>query len=470
MLLVLFLYSTTGSTQTWTQRVVLQLPQVAGEEQDQPIAVMVYEDRLVIGNPQWQDRGLVEIRERNSGGADTWEVLHILEGGTIGGSFGRALSIGQQGLFVGGDQGLWHFTLNDETFELQQVVDNAATLSIVLYGNKLISCGPIVQGFDASLVKLFQPGPNNGPYVLTTGRGIAAISDSVSSCLGTQMAYNGSHLIVPDPCWQTTTSLPVGGLIQTFQVDTEADTITIDAQPGTYGGYWPFAEGDSLGMNFGRALALKGDTLYVGFGPAMSGAPAHVEVFRKNAIAGWDRYAQLHQPTNWTGPIIGDYGTAIEVIGNELVIGTDHGLAFYLEGDTGWVFQNFHDLGGAVTAIDHDGDLMAVAVPAVGLVYLYEREATSIPERAEQIEELHIAPNPASDHCTVLPVSAQPLRLRVSLINPAGELLYESTWNGSIPLTLTRGSVSSGLYMLLVRDEFGRVLSAGKLLWSDPSQ
>jgi len=283
------------------------------------------------------------------------------------------------------------------------------------------------------------------------------------------MAYNGTYLIVADPCWQTTTSIPVGGLIQTFQVDNEADTITIDAQSGSYGGYWPFGEGEYLGLNFGRALALKGDTLFVGFGPAMSGAPAHVEVFRKNAIAGWDRYARIHPPTDWTGPEIGDYGTAIEVIGNELVIGTDHGLAFYTQGGTDWVFQDFHDLGGAVSDIDHDGDLLAAAVPAVGLVYLYERGPTSVMDQNMKTQELRMAPNPASDHCVLLPIQSQPHRSQVSILTPTGQLLQETAWDGSTPLTLRRGSLLSGLYVLLVQDEFGRTRNAGKLIWTDTS-
>ncbi len=283
------------------------------------------------------------------------------------------------------------------------------------------------------------------------------------------MVYNAPHLIIADPCWQTTTSLPVGGLIQTFQMDTATDTITIDAQPGTYGGYWPFAEGDSLGMNFGRSLTLKGDTLFAGFGPAVSGAPAHVEVFRKNAIAGWDRYTQIHPPTDWTGPVIGDYGTAIEVIGNELVIGTDHGLAFYIESDTGWVFQGFHDLGGAVSAIDHDGDLLAVAVPAVGLVYLYEREATSVPERAEQIQELHIAPNPTSEQAILLPFRTTCAVRLVLLTDAWGREQDRIPWDGNRPLTIIGEFDRSGLSIARVMDAQGNTCITGRIIWvNDP--
>jgi hypothetical protein len=371
----------------------------------------------------------------------------------------------ESGLFVASAQGLWYYTLGAEVVESEYVVDPSSTWALALASGALMSSGPLVPGFPAGLVKLFRQESQTGTYQFSTGLAIQPHSAYLSSCMGRIMAYDPPYLVMADPCWSTTGAIPVNGMIKSFIVDEVADTILVDATEGAYGGYWPFGEGVFLGEEFGRTLCLKGDTLFIGFGPAMSGGPAHVEVMRRAPSGGWERYKQVHVPADWSGPAIGDLGRAIVADGDDLIIGTDHGLAFYHQVDTGWVMQHFEPLGGAVYSISLDGDRMAVAVPGMGHVLIYERNATSVEEGAEVIRNLRIAPNPAHRHTQVLPIP-DALGARELLITDAmGRVLERMAWDGRHPLELMHEGQPDGIRFLHILDGNGRQVGIGRMVW-----
>lgn len=466
------LFLSNGFAQQWAP--ISEVPIVCCEDSMElpNTAVALHGSHLCVGNPSEQGHGLVYLCEENSGGAGEWDVVHSFVGdGLIGGQFGRAVVLSGSNLFAAGAQGLWRYVLGEEVVEATQLVDDAGAWAIAFTGEELLSAGPLVPGFSTAVIKRFgELDPGLG-YVLTTGLAIQPHSASLASCMGQVMAYSPPNLVVADPCWSTTSAIPVTGMIKTFVVDQDPDTILVDAPDGAYGGYWPFGAGLYLGQNFGRALCLKGDTLFVGFGPAMSGTSAHIEVFRKNPVAGWDRFKQIPVPSSWSGPEIGDLGRAIVCAGQELIVGTDHGLAFFQEVDTGWVFQHFEPLGGAVSSISQDGDLLAAAVPAAGLMYIYERSMTGIRTAADAPTELRITPNPALDHAVVLPCCKAGEADELLVTDVFGRVLERLAWDGRHTLNLVREDHTEGLHLLQALDAQGQPIGLGRVIWlNDRSQ
>jgi hypothetical protein len=463
--LLLLMVSSAVQAQTWTRTEALPLPWFEGEDTTRKVHLSINVDRVAIGDPMWQGRGIVVIHDRNAGGVDSWELIHSIEGEQSNGAFGRSLALRDPVLFVACSYGLWQYELGSESLEAEHLLDTSATWSLAVHDSVLITCSQVLEGYNAGRLKLFESNQYGIQNSIVATRVYLPAGDPIyGACFGSVVEYNPPNLIIGDPCYRTQVMVAYSGLFSFFQVDTELEMF-IGAPYPYQSNYEPTLDGQLLGMGFSRALALKGDTLFAGFGPAQNGTQAYIVVFRKNTELGWDRHTQIHPPSDWKGPEIGDYGTAIEVIGNELVIGTDHGLAFYAVGETDWVFQDFHDLGGTVSDIDHDGDLLAAAVPAAGLVYLYERSVTSIADQRLTVQELRIAPNPASQFATVLPFHSK-CHVRTLLHTDAlGRILERSPWDGTKSLELEVARDFSGTTFIKALDLHGRTCATGRLSW-----
>lgn len=452
--------------QYWNSVATFQLaPPTMGQGADGRYRLALSGDRIAIGDPSGGS-GSVRVFRRNAGGAGTWEIVAVITGSLPWGSFGKALALHDEVLIVGGFWGAWQYQLAGDLAVFQRQLSDQSAWNVVYDGERAVICGPLVPSFPTGLLSWFDD-EVTGELEQSGSLALPPHSEFLSSCMGASLCYAHPYLVVSDSCWSTTNLSPQTGLIRTLRWEEGTTSFSVDATEGAFGGYWPFGEGVIMGSHFGRSLAIKGDTLFVGIGETTGGDPSHVEVLIK-APTGWEPYGRVFPSSAAPADMMENMGLALAVSERELFIGTDHGYAIYTEEGPEWVFQEFHELGGAVSAIALDRTRVAVAVPSLGQVHIYERIGTGVQE-AGSAGSLVLAcmPNPAADHVTVGRIGRGSTMTTLVLIDAMGRTIRSIPWNGSTPLELDLSDIPDQVLMVRAEDNTGRLIGAARLVVGD---
>lgn len=437
------------SCQSWTSIALIEL-QEWNFSNPRLIKISIHHDKLAIGDPIWQGRGRVLIHGRQQGGFNSWEFVHALENeSSLISNFGLSIRLCNQGLFVASGNDLRGYRIDSLQSGEYQLIQASGVRDLAYVDGVLVTSNPVYPGFTPGIVRMFELDSETNHYIQTASAILSLGGAPELEYPGGIIDYDPPNLVVSD----TSFSIPslANPRIWFFTVDPIANTIGMSSPESIPG--------------IGGALKVKGDTLFVGAPNELYQPLSSIRVFRKEVSTGWDLFKRIRVPEGWVGPEIGDLGTAIAATNRELIVGTEYGLAFYQEVDTGWVFQHFEPLGGAVSSISVDGDLLAVAVPTMGAVHIYERTATSIAEGSPDIASIRVAPNPAARKTTVLPFHAT-CQVRTLLHTDAlGRILEQLPWDGMKPLELEVDRDLSGTTFIKALDVHGRTCATGRVSW-----
>lgn len=431
------------------------------------LTIDVQGDWIVVGRPDLVGGSRVHILHRNAGGQDQWEPHHVIIPTENGLDFGSEIIINGSDLFIGGFGGVWRYSLHESDAPiLIEEIDTANCRAMMYVDPVLFVSGPVVANMNNSIVKRFALGSDNS-YHLEGGYGFSGSGMALWSCPGEVVLSDLQHLIVANPCYGyplgidsiTGEYIPKRGQISMIDIPTYSGSSSDVQSFGVFGINSYSMNGDG----YGRSLALKGDTLFVGCGTNAVESVSSIDVFVRDSV--WALFSEISAPLDVDSLPKGDIGHAIVSNGTKLYVGTEVGLAFYQENDTGWTCTRLDTLGGPVTDIALDGANMAVAVPSIGKVFLYEDVSVGVGERGHDLLELQAYPNPGSDKIQFRPSGLRVPDGRMDCYDVTGRHLWSGSWDGGSKLTLDRCNGCSGMTYYQWIDTLGKIIGRTKVIW-----
>lgn len=463
--------------QGWTPVHTIIDPAPTGTGPSFATTIDLMDQRIAVGDPNGgSGDGVVHLFGRNSGGIAQWELeTQINAPAGAGPDFATSVKLRGEDVFIAGRRGLWRYGLLPTGPLLVGQLDTGNIRSISIQDQLLIASNLLLPGSYSTVIKAYTPDEDGpGGYRLRSGIGIGDPPLIYSACPGDVITMDRGSIVIADHCYLSGPFEPVSGKVVFYEWNDDAGELQTGLGPSAWTPhfFWPQGEGHYSGWEFGRAMAMRGDTLFIGWGITPAIPFSQVDVFIREEDE-WMPTEIVLPPLGATGEPEGDIGTALAVKDNELFVGTSVGLAFYRERSNGpgWEFIGQDSLGGAVTGIAVDGDLLAAAVPVMdqagepGRVVLYERVGTGMNEaHAGSPMVLRCSPNPAFGQVTVGPLAEGLASVALGLSDAMGRMIRSIPWDGSAPLPVDVRDIPDQVVLLRATDRLGRLVGVARLV------
>lgn len=419
-------------------------------------------ERLVVSYPS-ASGGSVHIHARNEGGLDQWgrvQSLYAFDGQT---SFGKAIGLLEEELFVGSDQGTWSYKWNASlsAFGMPSQIDDYPVSAITSIDTLLVTTSVppsgaegVLGAFDG-LSRIFRKDDLVGsgwslfdvvvipPNPLVTGGW---------TCAGESVAIGRNVLVMGDPCYQSTL---FGSSSNVFLVDRVVEGFDNNVIAN-------FSVPEMSGR-LGRDVAVLGDTVFL----AQEGGWI-VAIEWSGADNLGQHYAVLDtlflEPYG-QGEGCGRLDLSVDVSGTVYATTSEGVVIFHTDVATGaWDDAELLDGTQFCGTLSCSNGLLAFCVISTGEVWLFEDPSVGLSEISFHDEVLVVSPNPAYEHVIVNSIERGSGIRKLVLMDATGRTIRSIYWNALAPLGLDLSDVPDQVMLLRAEDAFGRLVGTARLV------